>query len=108
MEHRQPSWRPDLPPESDRPASTNLEITILTPGKSAAQPITELRIECGTRTAWVFDDGTPHIVTRAGITPRQKDRHRGAWMVPLAVLWDVVAYAEKAQRRTVHLVEVSR
>lgn len=78
------------------------------PGKSDAKPTTDLRIECGNRTAWVYDDGTPHIVTRAAITPRQKDRHRGAWMVPINVLSDLVAYAEKIQRRQVHLVEVSR
>jgi hypothetical protein len=77
----------------------------LSPGTSTHNDLT---IECGRRTAWVYDDNAPKLIRRAGVKRSQKDRHRGAWMVPIWALWDIIAVAENVQKRTVHLVEVER
>lgn len=77
------------------------------PGTSVTS--TTLTIECGPRTAYVHDEKARALLRRAGVTQCMKDPHRrGVWMCPISALWDVIAVAEKVQRREVNLVEVSK
>lgn len=80
----------------------------MSPGKSTLKTNTALTIECGKRTAWLHGEGIPRLLRQARITRKAWDANKRCWSIPIALIWDILPVAEKAQRREVNLVEVDR
>jgi hypothetical protein len=76
------------------------------PGTSITNTI--LTIEVGHRTAWLHGDRVPALLRRAGAARKSWDAAYQCWAIPVNRLWNVIAAAEKVQRREVHLEQVNR